>query len=175
MSKYLKVYVRSGVCNPCSFLYSYHWKNIGKVSLFFFVFFHRIVFAVVAVGFSKQSKKNGFRAVPLLVYACVSCVKIMQNINVYAKNLYTCIRINSTCQVYTGTAWKVKTDYSGLQWGISQENSFFVSSQWSIWFCVFAEMHWLIRKLLCEPNFLCIFCIKNYIGTQGEVYTVKSL
>ena len=32
---------------------------------------------------------------------------------------------------------------SGLQWGISQEYSFFVSSQWLIWFCVFAEMHWL--------------------------------
>ena len=32
---------------------------------------------------------------------------------------------------------------SGLQWGISQEYSFFVASQWSIWFCVFAEMHWL--------------------------------
>ena len=32
---------------------------------------------------------------------------------------------------------------SGLQWGISQEHSFFDSSQWSIWCCVFAEMHWL--------------------------------
>ena len=31
---------------------------------------------------------------------------------------------------------------SGLQLGVSQEYSFFVSSQWSIWFCVFAEMHW---------------------------------
>ena len=26
---------------------------------------------------------------------------------------------------------------SGLQWGISQEYSFFVSSQWSIWFLCF--------------------------------------
>ena len=33
----------------------------------------------------------------------------------------------------------------------------------------------LVRIPLCEPNFLCIFCIKNYIGTQGEVYTVKGL
>ena len=32
---------------------------------------------------------------------------------------------------------------SGLQWGISQEYSFFGSSQWSIWFCVFAATHWL--------------------------------
>ena len=32
-----------------------------------------------------------------------------------------------------------------------------------------------VRKLLCEPNFLCIFYIKNYIGTQGEICTVKGL
>ena len=63
---------------------------------------------------------------------------------------------------------------SGLQWGISQEYTFFVSSKWSIWFYVFTEMHW-VRKPLCEPNFLCIFCIKNYIGTQGEACTVKGL
>ena len=63
---------------------------------------------------------------------------------------------------------------SGLQWGMRQEYSFFVSSRWSIWFCVFAEMHW-VRKPLCEPNFLYSFCIKNYIGTQGEVCTLKGL
>ena len=63
---------------------------------------------------------------------------------------------------------------SGLQWGISQEYCLFVSSRRSIWFCVFAEMHW-VRKPLCEPNFLCIFCIKNYIGTKGEVCSVKGL
>ena len=31
-----------------------------------------------------------------------------------------------------------------------------------------------VRKPLCEPNFLCIFCIKNYIGTQGEVCKWKA-
>ena len=32
-----------------------------------------------------------------------------------------------------------------------------------------------VRKTLGELNFLCIFCIKNYIGIQGEVCTVKGL
>ena len=32
-----------------------------------------------------------------------------------------------------------------------------------------------VRKPLCEPKFLCIFCITNYIGTQSEVCTVKGL
>ena len=32
-----------------------------------------------------------------------------------------------------------------------------------------------IRVIIFSTDFLCIFCIKNYIGTQGEVCTVKGL
>ena len=68
---------------------------------------------------------------------------------------------------------------SGLEWGISQEYSFFVSSQWSIDFVFSLRCIDWVRNPLCEPNVLCIFCflvfIKNYIGIQVEVCTVKSL
>ena len=47
---------------------------------------------------------------------------------------------------------------SGLQWGISQGYSFFVSSQWPIWFWV--------RMPLCEPNFLCIFILRIISGPR---------
>ena len=64
---------------------------------------------------------------------------------------------------------------SGLHWGINQEYSFFVSSQWLIWFCVFTEMHWLSQEAIMWTELFMYFCIKNYIGIQGEVCTVKGL
>ena len=54
---------------------------------------------------------------------------------------------------------------SGLQWGISQEYSslFRHSGRFDFVFSLRC-IDW-VRKPLCEPNFLCIFYIKNYIGT----------
>ena len=64
---------------------------------------------------------------------------------------------------------------SGLWWGITQEYTFFVSSQWSIWFCVFAEMHFW--KPSCEPNFLCIFYIikELYRDPGWSLYSERTL
>ena len=60
---------------------------------------------------------------------------------------------------------------SGLQWGISQEYSFFVSSQWSIWFCVFSLrcIDW-IRKPLCEPNFFMYIFVLAFNPPPRGVY-----
>ena len=53
---------------------------------------------------------------------------------------------------------------SGLQWGISQEYSFFVSSQWSIWVCVFAEIHWLSEEAIMRTELFMYFFVLRIIS-----------
>ena len=55
----------------------------------------------------------------------------------------------------------------GLQWVISQGYSLFHHSDRFDFVFSLRCIDW-VRKPLCKPNFLCIFCIRNYIWTQGE-------
>ena len=85
---------------------------------------------------------------------------------------------------------------SGLRGGLAKRtlSLFRHSDRFDLFFVVvfFAEMQLIELLPLCEPNFLCrffififiylfilfylfFFCIENYIGTQGDVCTVKGL
>ena len=63
--------------------------------------------------------------------------------DVYLEAINVFARFDETPLAWPTVVQLVGSFNSGLQWGISQEYSFFVSSQWSIWFCVLNEMHWL--------------------------------
>ena len=74
--------------------------------------------------------------------------------------------------------WKLVVSLnSGLQWGISQEYSFFVSSQWSVWFCVFAEMHWLRQEAIMRTElfiYIYFFALRNISGLRVKFVQWKT-
>ena len=57
---------------------------------------------------------------------------------------------------------------------ISQEYSFLFHHFDQLDFCVFAMMHRLSKGAIIRTQCFMYFCIKNYIGTQGEVCRQKS-
>ena len=62
---------------------------------------------------------------------------------------------------------------SSLQWGISQEYSFFVSWVIDLILRSLRCIDW-VRKPLCEPNFLCIFVLRIISGSKVKFVQWKA-